>query len=104
MSERGDDGARLATVELRCSQAAAAASWRSERERGGVNGEAGGRGCFDVDRGQRRQADHGAWRPRGGQLLLPVGTVPNLNFAFQRSSSPTDRRSLTQIYSKTETS
>ena len=54
---------------------------------------------FKPTSARRGQGDLSAWRPRGGQLLLPVGTVPNLNFVFQRSSSPTDRRSLAQIYS-----
>jgi len=53
--------------------AAAAASWRSERGRGGVTEEAGGRVFKAEDTGQQRQASHGAWRTRGGRTLLPVG-------------------------------
>jgi hypothetical protein len=48
------------------------------RERLRASGRAGGRGHFDVDHGQRRQAGHGAWRPRGGNVLLLVGTVAQL--------------------------
>ena len=61
--------------------------------------QAGGRGFKAEDTGQRRQASHGAWRPHGGRSLLPVGPVPGLNFAFQISTVPTDRRILTPIHS-----
>jgi len=48
------------------------------RERLRASERADGRGLFAVDRGQRRQAGHGAWRPRGGNVLLLVGTVAQL--------------------------
>ena len=35
------------------------------------------------DTGQRRQVGHGAWRPRGGNALLPVGTVAPIQFDQQ---------------------
>ena len=35
--------------------------------------QAGERGFKTEDIGQRRQASHGVWRPRGGRSLLPVG-------------------------------
>ena len=34
------------------------------------------------DIGQRRQVGHGAWRPRGGRALLPVGTVAGQKLRF----------------------
>ena len=40
----------------------------------------------EEDTGQRRQVGHGAWRPRGGNGLLPVGTVASeISFQFRQS-------------------
>ena len=47
--------------------------------------EADGRGLFAVDHGQRCQAGHGAWRPRGGSGLWPVGHCADSEFSIQRS-------------------
>ena len=46
-----------------------------EIERARASGKAGGRGLQAFASGQWRQASHGAWRPRGGWCLSPVGTV-----------------------------
>jgi hypothetical protein len=35
------------------------------------------------DTGQWHQASHGAWRPHGGQSLLPVGTVALIQLSDQ---------------------
>jgi len=47
---------------------------------------ASGRGLQALASEQRRQAGHGAWWPRGGQELSPVGTVA----AIQRTKGLTD--------------
>ena len=42
------------------------------------------------DTGQRRQVGHGAWRPRGGRCLSPVGTVLSSNFQHSVADQLTD--------------
>ena len=55
------------------------------RERLRASERADGRGLLAVDRGQRCQAGHGAWRPRGGSGLWPVGHCADSEFSIQRS-------------------
>jgi len=40
--------------------------------------------------GQQRQAGHGAWWPRGGRCLSPVGTVLSSNFLHSVADQLTD--------------
>ena len=70
--ELGDGEAPRQQWRSSCASAAAAISWRSEGGRRRVSRQARGRGFKTEDTGQRRQASHRVWRPRGSRSLLPI--------------------------------
>ena len=67
-------GARLGRAMATAAASLSVLQTRARgRKRMRARGKADGRGLHAVDSGQRRQAGHGAWQPRGGSGLLPVG-------------------------------